>query len=344
MTLGYQWLADGVPVSGATARTLTPTAALVGKALSVRVTASGTGLSAVQAVSGSTADVLPSSLTSTAAPTVSGTPAVGSPLTLDAGDWDPAPDTLGVRWLVGGQVVPGATSTTFVPTTAHVGKTVVAQVTATRAGYPALTRSTVPTAAVRPAALVVPGAPTVTGTTAPGSTLRVTTPAAPAGTTSSFTWRRDGQAVPARPARRCCSGRPTSATGSRRPGRSRAPATPPPRRPRARPPSSAPRSSLVVTTTPKVKALTVSAVVTRADKVAASGTFVVAQPQPGPRARPRGLRPRDHHAARHLRAAPLPVPLPDHADRPGLGGPAQRPHRLTRPRRPGPAGRSRLAG
>ncbi len=27
VTLGYQWLADGVPVSGATARTLTPTAA-----------------------------------------------------------------------------------------------------------------------------------------------------------------------------------------------------------------------------------------------------------------------------------------------------------------------------
>ncbi len=48
----------------------------------------------------------------------------------------PPPTPLGVRWLVGGQVVPGATSTTFVPTTAHVGKTVVAQVTATRAGYP----------------------------------------------------------------------------------------------------------------------------------------------------------------------------------------------------------------
>jgi hypothetical protein len=95
------------------------------------------------------------------APTISGTPMVGSTLTADHGEWAP---TAGIhytyQWMSQSSIVgiatpiTKATSSTFKPTTAQVGQLISVHVTASSSGYATATRASVPTAAV--AALVKP--------------------------------------------------------------------------------------------------------------------------------------------------------------------------------------------
>ena len=146
-TYTYQWSLDRKAISGATATTFTPTDAMLGRALSVTVTASRPGY-ADQTFAVPAADVWPVELLDRAAPTVTGTARVGATLTATAGDWYPRPDDYRYRWTVDGTVVPGATSSTFVPTAAHRGKQVRVEVTADHPDYDPSTVISDPTAPV----------------------------------------------------------------------------------------------------------------------------------------------------------------------------------------------------
>jgi uncharacterized protein YjiK len=83
--LAYQWLADGTPVTGATGSTLVVPADLRGRTVSVRVTASAPGYTSQAATSAPTAAVAPGEIATVTAPSVSGTPTVGSTLTSTPG-------------------------------------------------------------------------------------------------------------------------------------------------------------------------------------------------------------------------------------------------------------------
>ena len=118
-TIRYQWLADGVTISGATASTFTLTQAQVGKAISVKASYTD-GHGTAESV---TSNVLNANSAPTGSVTVSGTATKGQTLTashtlVDADGLG----TLSYQWLADGVAVRGATASTFVLGAAQVGK------------------------------------------------------------------------------------------------------------------------------------------------------------------------------------------------------------------------------
>ncbi len=143
----YQWLrcdAQGgncASIAGATSQRYTVQTADVGARLRVQVTAANSSGSGV-AESRPTGVVQATGTApkNTSPPTISGTPQEGSTLTVSPGSWggSPAP-SLSYQWErcvgTGGgcTVIPGATGTTYVATSADVAHTLLVQVTAKNA-------------------------------------------------------------------------------------------------------------------------------------------------------------------------------------------------------------------
>lgn len=115
-------------------------------------------LTLVGATTGTTAIVpvtVRGTVTSTAPPTISGTPQVGQQLTGSPGTWEPAPTAYAYQWLADGREVAGATSSTFTPTADQVGAAISLRVTASRDGWQSGTATSAPTAPVTKASAVV---------------------------------------------------------------------------------------------------------------------------------------------------------------------------------------------
>jgi len=166
----FQWLVDGHPVPGATGPTYAPVANDVRKQVSVQVSVSLPGYDPATATSSPTTAVVPGTFRSTSDPSVTGTPKVGVPLTANPGGWSPEP-TLSWQWTADGAPIPGATSGTFTPSPAEVGKRLTVEVTARRPGYLTAVTESAATAAVLPGANSVTQAPTITGRSYVGRTL-----------------------------------------------------------------------------------------------------------------------------------------------------------------------------
>lgn len=149
VTLDYQWLADGAAIPDATDPTLTPGPELVGKALSVTVTARKYGYTPVSKTSSSTAPVQRADFVPTDPPIVTGTPHPGETLTLDPGRVTPAHATPTVQWLRAGEPIDGADEPTYVLRRADLGSRIVARVTHTRDGYNTLATRSDPTRRVQ---------------------------------------------------------------------------------------------------------------------------------------------------------------------------------------------------
>ena len=195
-TYSYQWLANGAPVSGATSSTLTPTQALKGKQLSVKVTVAMRGYATTYAISAATAAVAPGVLSSTAPPTVSGEPQVDQTLSAQPGSWDPGSPQVSYQWLADGVAVPGATSSTLALAPPLAGKKMSVQVTASKTGYTAVRARSATTQPVALGVMAPTAPPNLTGQTSRGSTLQVGASAVPAGATSSIRWMRGKTRIP----------------------------------------------------------------------------------------------------------------------------------------------------
>ncbi|AWB93376.1 hypothetical protein C3E78_14785 [Aeromicrobium chenweiae] len=133
-TYAYQWLADGKAISGATAKTFTPTATQVSKDLTVAVTATRPGYSTTKAVSPAR-DVTPGTFGSSAPPVITGAARVDSALIASSGSWSPAGSSYQYQWFADGVAIPKATSASFVPGAAQLDRAITVSVTAVRAGY-----------------------------------------------------------------------------------------------------------------------------------------------------------------------------------------------------------------
>jgi peptidoglycan/xylan/chitin deacetylase (PgdA/CDA1 family) len=81
-------------------------------------------------------------------PIVTGVAQVGQVLTATSAAWGPVPVDLAYQWLADGTAIPGAIATTYQPVAGDVGKVLTVAVTGTKAGYEAVTTTSVPTAAV----------------------------------------------------------------------------------------------------------------------------------------------------------------------------------------------------
>jgi len=169
VAFSYQWQtcdaagAGCTPISGAALETYTPTAADVGHALTLAVTAvSARGSAAVStpptlavAASGSGVATPPAVLT---APQVTGSAQVGQTLAAAVGAWTGSPSTFAFQWRrcdgagAACAALPGAATSTYVLTPGDIGTTVSLVVTATGKG--GSQSATAPTTAVVGAAPV----------------------------------------------------------------------------------------------------------------------------------------------------------------------------------------------
>lgn len=173
-TTAYQWLANGTAISGATASTYVVKLTDVGKAISVRVTASKpdhvNGVATSEPVTATAQPVM----TSTVPPTITGTPQAGQVLTAEPGTWTPSGGSFAYRWRADGTDIAGATAKTFtIPLGAPVGTKLSVRVTATKTGAVQGTATSAEvTTEPRPISNVTK--PVVSGTPAVGSVLTTT--------------------------------------------------------------------------------------------------------------------------------------------------------------------------
>jgi surface antigen len=163
LTFHYQWLANGNPISGATSKTFKPTAAQLAKHLRAKVTATKSGAHSGTAKTDATPSVAPGVFTSTAAPTVSGTPQVGVQLSATTGAWTPS-GTFRFRWYADGVAITGATAATFTPTATQLGAKLKVQVAATADGYTTKKVVSATTSVVAPGQFRATRPPSISGT------------------------------------------------------------------------------------------------------------------------------------------------------------------------------------
>ncbi|MGW1953783.1 Tat pathway signal protein [Streptomyces sp. NPDC001920] len=131
----YQWKANGTAISGATAATYTVPASLVGKKLTVTVTAVKAGWVSGSATSAPVTVAKGAAPEATEAPVISGTAKVGKTLKAAKGTWSPAPTTYSYQWYADGRAISGATRSSFVLKAAQKGKKVTVKVIAHRTGH-----------------------------------------------------------------------------------------------------------------------------------------------------------------------------------------------------------------
>jgi hypothetical protein len=142
--VAYQWKADGVAIAGATGSSYALPGTLVGKRVTVTVTASdgsdaATSLPTAPVTAG-TLGALP--------PTISGTAKLGSTLTANPGTWTPSPVTLTYRWKADGVDIAGATGKTLKVSTTNIGKRITVTVTGSKVGFTSAQRTSAQTAVV----------------------------------------------------------------------------------------------------------------------------------------------------------------------------------------------------
>lgn len=138
--------------------------------------------------------VWPETLVSTPAPTVSGDLRVGRTLTAVPGTWD-AGVTFAYQWLVGGDVVPGATRPAFVLSPGDLGQRLSVRITGTGVGQTQATRTSASTVPVRSGRQALRPTPKISGTATVGRTLRVQPGTWDAGTRLTYRWYVDGHRV-----------------------------------------------------------------------------------------------------------------------------------------------------
>lgn len=137
VTVGYQWLRNGTPISGATARTHRVVGADIGTTVSVRVTGRKSGYTTfARTSSGVRATGV---FSSTPTPTISGSARAGQTVTVATGSWQPSGATLGVQWRVDGSAIGGATASAWEIPTWAAGRSITVSVTAAKKDYRSVT-------------------------------------------------------------------------------------------------------------------------------------------------------------------------------------------------------------
>ncbi|MEL4317619.1 hypothetical protein WJX64_01230 [Leifsonia sp. YIM 134122] len=135
----YHWFRSGIAISGASGKSYTVVAADLGKRLTVRVTASKTGVASRAWVSPATPAIgALKGFTGTSQPTITGARKVGVVLAAAPGaNWAPltAGTTYTYRWYRGTTVIPGAVGRSYRQVAGDVGAVIRVNVTAHRYGY-----------------------------------------------------------------------------------------------------------------------------------------------------------------------------------------------------------------
>ena len=183
-TIAYQWLRNGLPISGATNSTYKLSATDATTAISVRVSGTKAGYTAVTKTSATTLKVA-----TVGTLKVTGTYAVGETLTASTGTWTNS-TSFAHQWLRDGSPISGATTNAYKLTSSDNGKVVTVQVTGSKSGYPTVVRTSAASVKAVTAAI-----PKISGTLAVGQKLTVTTGTWTSGTTLAYQWLRNGKSI-----------------------------------------------------------------------------------------------------------------------------------------------------
>lgn len=185
---GLTWFVDGVNVGNGESLGLHP--GDVGKVISVRLTVIKAGYNDGVAFS---ADTLPVALGTQASftPKISGAAAVGTTLKITG---LPSETTFSYQWKRNGSSISGAKYSTYKQSSSDLGKKISVVVTAKRAGYTNLTKTSASTATVRKA-FSKSYSPKISGTAKVGYTLKATVSAWSPTASFKYQWYRDGVAI-----------------------------------------------------------------------------------------------------------------------------------------------------
>lgn len=187
-TRAIQWLADGIPIPGATGDEFRLTAAYRAKRISVRVTWSEPGYTTVVRTSSPTSPVAAGTLLAPR-PSISGTAKVGGTLTAKTGTWTKG-TTLGYQWYASGKAIKGATKSTYKLPASLVGKKVTVKVTGKKAGYVTAAKTSKATPKVTQSAT-----PTIKGTAKVGQKLTANPGKWGSGMKLTYQWYANGKAI-----------------------------------------------------------------------------------------------------------------------------------------------------
>jgi surface antigen len=146
---GISWLADGVPIPGATQPTLTLGAAQLNHRITAVVTGQRAGYTNGVASSAPTAPVGPENLQLTAEPSLAGDPHIGQALAATPGVVGPDGVTTIYRWLRDGVRIKGARDARYVPTKDDLGARLSLYVRYSKPGYTPIARTLALPTAVR---------------------------------------------------------------------------------------------------------------------------------------------------------------------------------------------------
>jgi hypothetical protein len=194
-TLARVWKRGGVPISGATGTSYVVVAADVGAKITVEVTATKAGYTAVEKTSLETATVVVASFTTASTPTISGTMTVGQKLSVVTGLWAPSARFTCV-WMRNGVAIPGAVNGIYTLAAADMGTKISVALTGTRAGYQTTAHTSVETVAVAGETFATAPTPTITGTTTVGQRLRTVVGTWSKWANFSYVWTRNGEPIP----------------------------------------------------------------------------------------------------------------------------------------------------
>ncbi|WP_291052443.1 Ig-like domain-containing protein [Herbiconiux sp.] len=147
VTLSYQWKRGGVSIPGATKASYLVTGADAGRTLTVAVTGAKKTYTTVTKASAPTALVTGGTMTGVT-PTISGTTTVGQKLTASVAGWAPSSATFTYQWMRNGAVITGSTSATRLLTANDAGAKLTVTVTATKAGFATLSKTSAATATI----------------------------------------------------------------------------------------------------------------------------------------------------------------------------------------------------
>jgi len=183
----YQWYANGTAISGQTGTKVLLSAAEAGKSITVKVTGKRSGFDDRTETSAACGPVGLMQMTTTSAPTITGTPSYGQTLGVDTGLWEPTPSSFTYQWRLDDAPIVGATKSTYVPKSTDVGHQVTVAIAGAKSGYVPTTRVSEP---VGIDVGQMPGStPVITGTPKVGLVLTGTAADwQPVGSTLTYTW------------------------------------------------------------------------------------------------------------------------------------------------------------
>ena len=189
-TYAYSWNRDGIAIAGATSPSYTVQVADATDKLSCTLVATNAIGSATATTAAVSIPAVPP--TSTAPPTISGTPKVGSVLTCEDGTWTGTP-TYRYAWKRGGTTIAGATGAIYTAETLDANDTLTCTVTATNSAGSTSVTSAAENVPPLPPANTSP--PTLSGAAKSGAMLNCKSGTSTRTPTFSYRWSRDGTVI-----------------------------------------------------------------------------------------------------------------------------------------------------